>query len=322
MLVVDGVHKGYDALRVLEGVSFQAEPGEIVSLLGPNGAGKTTLMSIIAGLRIPDAGIVEIDGFNIVTQRRQAVQSVGIAPQETAVQLALTTRQNLTFYAELSGVPRSEVPRQVEWAIDVMELGEFADRTAVKLSGGERRRVHSAAAIVGRPPLLLLDEPTVGADVHTRQRLLEAVQELAASGSCVLYTTHYLPEVEELNARVLMLDGGRIIADGPLRQLLDRHASQAVEMSFDGPAPDVYHDRADILIVGSAIRATGERITEIAADLLSGLGEDAARLLSVEIIQGSLDSVYLTLTGRRYKEEAPTELTPSRAALAAALADR
>lgn len=303
VLVVDGVHKSYDDLRVLEGVSFAVQAGEITSLLGPNGAGKTTLMSIIAGLRSPDAGSVTINGFDLATHRRQAAVSLGIAPQETAVQLALTTRQNLTFYAELCGLSRRDVARQVDWAIEAMELGAFADRAAVKLSGGERRRLHSAAAIVGRPPLLLLDEPTVGADLHTRGRLLDAVRDLAAAGSAVLYTTHYLPEVEELNARVLMLDGGQIIADGPLRELLDRHATHAVELTFDGEAPDVYHAAADILIVGSTIRATGEGITGVAADLLASLGADSERLRSIEVIQGSLDSVYLTLTGRRYRED-------------------
>jgi len=309
VLHVNNIHKSYDELAVLTGVSFRVAAGEIASLLGPNGAGKTTLMSIIAGLRSADAGTVHISGFNIETDRRSAINELGLAPQDTAVQLALTARENLQFYAELAGISRKDAPAQVAWAIDAMELASFADRKAQLLSGGERRRLHSAAAIVGRPTLLLLDEPTVGADLSTRSRLLEAVRNLADNGTAVVYTTHYLPEVEELNARVLILDDGHIIADGPLTELLDQHATAAVELSFDGAAPDISHPAVTVVRDGSSWRGSsdGDRtvnITTVAADVLGGLGPDAARLKSIEVLQGSLDSVFLALTGRRYKQDA------------------
>lgn len=309
MLSVSDIHKAYDDLLVLEGVSMSVAPGQIASLLGPNGAGKTTLLSIIAGLRHPDRGSVSINGIDVATDPNGATSFLGLAPQETAVQLALTARENLTFYAELAGVSRSDLAARVAWAIDAMELGSFADRKAHKLSGGERRRLHSAAAIVGRPPLLLLDEPTVGADIQTRSRLLAAVQELAAQGTAVVYTTHYLPEVEELGGRVLILDDGVIIADGELRELLDQHATQAVELTFNGPAPSLPHPTATVEVDGNVLRATGEAITQVAAHLLGSLGDDATNLRTIEVLQGSLDSVFLALTGRRYRsvdDDAPS----------------
>jgi len=308
VLQVVDVSKAYDGVAVLEGVSIAVEAGQIASLLGPNGAGKTTLLSIIAGLRQADGGTVSINGFDIVADRRNATMSLGLAPQDTAVQLTLTARENLLFYAELSGVARSELAARVDWAVEAMELGGFVDRKAMKLSGGERRRLHSAAAIVGRPPLLLLDEPTVGADLQTRARLLDAVRELAADGTAVVYTTHYLPEVEDLNAHVLILDDGGIIADGPLNDLLDRHASQAVELIFNGPAPLVEHPSATVVVDGDVLRATGESITQVAAHLLGSLGPDAERLRSIDVLQGSLDSVFLALTGRRFRSDTPTEV--------------
>lgn len=313
MLVIQGVTKAYGDRQILGGVTFSVRPGEIASLLGPNGAGKTTLLSIIAGLLTPDAGQVTICGHDVAADRCRAIDCLGIAPQETAVQLLLTTRENLRFYAELSGIRRRDVALRVEWAIEALELGEFADQKAQKLSGGQRRRLHTAIAMIGRAPVLLLDEPTVGSDLAARSRLLEVIRGLADQGTTVLYTTHYLPEVEELGARILMLDSGRIIADGALQELLEDHGTSAMELTFNGEVPELWHPRARIETHGSIARVTADAIAEVAGDLLGSLGADSARLAKVEMLNGSLDSVYLALTGRRYSEDAldPTVANPT-----------
>lgn len=294
--------KSYDGRRVLDGVSFDVQAGEITSLLGPNGAGKTTLLSIAAGLIRADAGDVEICGHDLATARSSAVSCLGIAPQETSVHLALTARENLQFYAELHGVPRADLRLRIEWVIETLELGAFADRPAQKLSGGERRRLHTAAAIVGQPQVLLLDEPTVGSDIETRSRLLEVVQRLAGEGTAVVYTTHYLPEVTELGARVLILDGGVLIADGQISELLALHAAASMELTFNGPAPELTHPHASITTSGSIMQVRCDDPTRVASELMSQLGPSAPTLARVEMLQGSLDSVYLALTGRRYAE--------------------
>lgn len=303
MLMIGGIKKSYGDHSVLNGLSFVVEPGEIASLLGPNGAGKTTLLSIIAGLQQADVGEINICGHDLRMERKAAVTCLGMAQQETSVHLALTTRENLQFFAELHGVARRDRKLQVQWAIETLELGPFADRPAQKLSGGERRRLHTAVAMIGRPKVLLLDEPTVGSDIETRARLLEVVRGLANKGTAVVYTTHYLPEVVELGARVMILDGGVLIADGALQALLARHAADSMELTFNGPAPLLTHPLATITTQGSVVHVQGRDTTRIAHDLLAQLEPGSPPLARIEMLQGSLDSAYLSLTGRRYTDE-------------------
>lgn len=296
--------KSYGDEQVLRCVSLCAAPGEIVALLGPNGAGKTTLISIIAGLRQADTGTIAVGGCDLATERAEAISKLAIAPQDTGVQLLLTGRQNLEFSASLAGLGRSEINAQIELVTDGLELGGFIDKRTSLLSGGQRRRVHAACAIVTRPNLLLLDEPTVGADLEMRSQLLGVVRELAASGTTVIYTTHYLPEVEELNARVVILESGSVLLDRPLAVLLDEYASSFVELSFDGPAPDLTVAGLSVVRSDDILRAEGPGVAARTAELITGLGDNAQRLRGVEVLRPNLDTAYLSLTGRRFQLEA------------------
>ena len=158
------------------------------------------------------------------------------------MQLLLTARQNLDFYARLAGLGSAEVKRQIDLVAEGLDLSEFLDKTASHLSGGQRRRVHAACAIVAKPKLLLLDEPTVGADLEMRGQLLDVVRTVAAQGTTIIYTTHYLPEVEALDARIVMLERGRVLIDTPLNELLETHASSFVELHFAAAPPPVSID--------------------------------------------------------------------------------
>lgn len=210
-LELTGIVKAYGAQVALDGVDLTVPAGAIVALLGPNGAGKSTLISIAAGLLEPDAGTV-----------RRA--SVGVAPQEIGVYPALTVRENLRAFGELHGLGARAARARAEALLGPFVLRALAGRAAGRLSGGEQRRLHAAIALVARPRVVLLDEPTAGADAQTRDAILDAVRDLAAEGVAVLYTTHYLPEVESLDADVALLDGGRIVACGPIAELVARHA--------------------------------------------------------------------------------------------------
>lgn len=277
--------------------------GEVVALLGRNGVGKTTTVSIIAGLLSPDQGAVLL-GRDKVPPGKDAADLIGVAPQETAVQLATSVRDNLEFYAALQGVPKSEVKSRIEWALDAFALDGLVDRIAQSLSGGERRRLHTATAAIARPPLLLLDEPTVGADIETRLKILDVVKELAAEGATILYTTHYLPEVEEVSARVIILDDGVILADDALPTLLGQYATTAVEFQFDGIPPDVQHASADIVVDGSIVRMSGIPPARAVVDVVSSLdGDGSTKLAGIELVPPSLDSVFLSLTGERFSVE-------------------
>jgi ABC-2 type transport system ATP-binding protein len=254
-LALSGVVKRYGARVALDGVDLSVRAGEIVALLGPNGAGKSTLVGIACGLLAPDAGAVRVAG------------RPGVAFQEIGVYPSLTVRENLWAFAEVHGVARDES------LLETFVLTELADRPAGQLSGGEQRRLHTAIALVHRPEVVLLDEPTAGADTQTRAAILDAVRALAAGGTAVVYTTHYLPEVEALDAGVALLEAGRIVASGTVASLIAAHASSVLEIEFgDG------------------------RVERRPGTSLHGLGDDVVR---AEVIRASLESAYLALTGRR-----------------------
>lgn len=208
MLRVENVHKSYGDVQALRGVDFSIDPGEIIALLGHNGAGKTTLVSIVAGLRKPDSGSVHVAGIDVVRRPYDARIHLGLAPQDLGIYMPVSVRQNLSYFGQLSGMGGRALAERIDEVADGIGLDELLDRPAAKLSGGEKRRLHTAIALVHRPPLLLLDEPTTGADVATRARLLDLVRRLAADGTAICYSTHYLGEVETLDARVSILDEG------------------------------------------------------------------------------------------------------------------
>ena len=301
ILQAAGVAKSYGDLQVLKGVDLEIQPGEICGLLGPNGAGKTSFVSIVAGLRAADAGSVQIAGIDALRDSARARAHLGIAPQDLGVYATLTVRRNLDLFGEIAGLRGAELKARVEEVAEALSLTPKLDAVAGTLSGGQQRRLHTAMALIHRPALCILDEPTVGADIRTRQEILDIVKALAGDGRAVCYSTHYLPEIEELGASVAILEGGRIIARGPIADLVAEHSAQGVELHFDGPAPDV--DLAidgRVVREGSVIRIETKEPTVAAASVLGRLGAAAMRLKEVEVIRASLDSVYLALTERRY----------------------
>jgi ABC-2 type transport system ATP-binding protein len=298
-LEIAGLRKAYGGRTALESVDLTVQPGEVVGLLGPNGAGKTTLVSIVAGLRRADAGTVHVAGIDALADPRAARRRLGIAPQELGVSPTLTARENLRLFGELAGLRRSGLADRIGDISDALDLGPMLDRRVHTLSGGEKRRVHTAMALLHRPPLLLLDEPTAGVDVRTRADILELVTDVAATGVGIVYSTHYLHEVEALDASVAILDGGSVIARGSVAALIGAHAEPMVELVFDGPPPPL-GVAARTAVTGEIVRAFGEQPATLAASAVSALGPDAERLRSLEIVRPSLESVFLALTGRRW----------------------
>ncbi len=304
VLQVDGVAKSYGDHVALHSVDLSLVPGEVCGLLGPNGAGKTTLVSIIAGLRSADRGTVHVDGIDVARGGRAARTAVGLASQETAIYPTVTVRENLELFARLAGLGGRALWSRIEEVADVVELTHLLDRLGRQLSGGEKRRLHTAMALVHRPRVLLLDEPTTGVDIATRSRLLAAISDLAAGEGCaVVYSTHYLPEIEELGATVAIIDHGRLLARGSLDSLVDQHGSGLVELTFEGPAPEA--PGADCS--GDTLRVTTDRPGPVAARLTAGLGRDAERLVSIDLVPPSLETVFLSLTGRIYRSDEGTD---------------
>lgn len=300
VLVVEGVTKRYGDVVALDGVDVSIGAGEICALLGPNGAGKTTLVSIVCGLRHPDSGSVTVNGIDAVWDSARARRHLGLAPQELAIYPTVLVRENLAFAGELADLRSRELAARVEQVADGLELTHLLDRPARSLSGGEKRRVHTAMAMIHGPELLLLDEPTAGVDVATRARLLDTVRDIAQSrGTAVCYSTHYLPEVEALGASVTLIDQGRVIAQGAVAELVARHARTVIELSFDGAPPTIpAEDGCEV--DGDTVRFNSAQPALDAARVLSTLGGDADRLRGLEILTPSLEAVFLALTGRRY----------------------
>ena len=217
----------------------------------------------------------------------------------------VSVRENLELFTRLAGYSGPAVRARLEEVAEVVELTHLLDRQARHLSGGEQRRLHTAMALVNRPKVLMLDEPTTGVDIATRARLLDAIVTLtAAEGCAVLYSTHYLPEIEELGATVAILDHGRILARGPLDDLVDQHGSGLVELTFDGPAPSV----PGAVVDGSIARIATERPGPEAARVVGSLGADSERLVSVDLSRPSLETVFLAVTGRAYSSDVDEEL--------------
>jgi len=309
MLEVRGLRKSYHHTVALAGLDLDVAAGEIVGLLGPNGAGKTTLVSIVAGLRHPDAGSVRIGGVDALAHPREVRHLLGVAPQDTGVYPTLSCRDNLRYFAELAGLRRRALHVAIDSVAAALGLTELLDRRAQSLSGGERRRLHTAIALVHRPRLVLLDEPTTGADVRTRTQLLELVADVAACGSAVLYSTHYLTEIEQLDASVVFIDHGRLIARGSVSELIAAHASSIVELTFSGPAPDLATDglAGSVETDGAVLRVRTHDPGPLAALLLNELGEATGELRSLRISQPSLETVFLELTGRGFHPDPSPE---------------
>jgi len=299
MLQAVELSKSYGEIDALRGASLAVAEGQIVSLLGRNGAGKTTMLSIIAGLLRPDAGAVTIDRVDALADPEAAAKLLGIAPQETGIYGVLTVRQNLEFFGELSGLDRRERSQRATAIADRLGLGPLLDRKGSNLSGGEARRLHTACALVHTPRLLMLDEPTVGADVTTRLQIIEAVRDLAADGAAVVYTTHYLPEVTALEADLVIIDDGQVLATGTQTELIERHQIRALQFEVDGDLPNAVADRAESL---------GNNRWQILGDidmptLLDRFGDQVHRLRAVESLKPDLETVFLAVTGNRIDDE-------------------
>jgi ABC-2 type transport system ATP-binding protein len=298
VLHIAGLQKAYGAEQALRGVDLDVGDGEIVALLGPNGAGKTTLVSIVAGLRHADGGVVEVAGIDALRRSRQVRRLLGVAPQETGIYPVVSVRQNLRLFGELNGLSRREVTRRVDEVAEALSLTDLLSRQTGRLSGGQKRRVHTAIAFMHRPRLLMLDEATTGADVETRARILELVQQLAADGSAVLYSTHYLAEVASMPATVTILDEGRVIARGDVPGLVSSHAVPTLELTFIGEVPRLGY--AGAMVDGTRARLPTRDPAATLAEVVPRL--PVGSLSSVEIVRPDLEAVYLALTGRRYQD--------------------
>ncbi|HVF60158.1 MAG TPA: ABC transporter ATP-binding protein [Thermoanaerobaculia bacterium] len=309
MFRVEGLVKRYGDLRAVDGVSFEVRKGELYGLLGPNGAGKTTTMSILSGLLEPDEGRVFFDGVELASDPIRVKAQLGVVPQETALYDTLSARENLLFWAGLYGLAGADRDRAVDRALDQVGLTGRAKDQVRTYSGGMKRRLNLALGLVHGPRAVLMDEPTVGIDPQARANILEAVRAVAAAGTTVVYTTHYLEEAETLCDRVAIIDHGRILAEGTVDELKRRVGEKEI-LTVSGGF-EVEEARAKLAALpGVQVVATtpGKIVLSVAGagkaalDALAGVLASGLDLDGVEIQPPSLNSVFLDLTGRELRD--------------------
>ena len=302
------LEKVFGTLRAVDDVNITVEEGEIFSLLGPNGAGKSTTISMIAGLLSPTKGDALIFGNSIRKAPTKAQELLGIVPQELAIYPDLTARQNLIFWGRMFGLRGETLRNRVK---DVLELTELTDRqgqNAGKYSGGMKRRLNIGIALLHRPKLIILDEPTVGIDPQSRRKILDGVKQFRDEGTTVLYTTHYMEEAAELSDRIGIIDHGKIIALGTQAEL-SKLVGEKERIMLAISDPDKMAEVFQTLPTVEAVeRLDGHTliITEDSDSLLPQLFEQAqqhdARITSVEVQEVTLETVFLHLTGRALRE--------------------
>ncbi len=291
---LQGMEKSYGGHRVLAGVDLALRPGALLGLLGKNGAGKSTLIGIACGLVRADAGRVRICGSD--PARGGVGRLVGLAPQDIGVYPQLSVEQNLACLGAVQGLSRRDARGRAHEVMELLGLEGQARQRARDLSGGQRRRLHTGIALMHRPRVVFLDEPTVGADVAARRQILDAVRGLAANGTAVVYTTHYLGELEELGADIACLDGGRIVAQGPLAEIVDRYAAPSLRVAFEGgalPNVDGWHAAGDHLEPDAPTPDPGAAL----ARLLTDPAARGLALADARVVHANLETAYLNLVG-------------------------
>jgi ABC-2 type transport system ATP-binding protein len=307
VLEVVGVRKRYGPAVALDGVDLAVEGGELFGLLGPNGAGKTTLMSILAGLNDPTEGAVQLFGEPFRGTDRDRRRLVGIATQDLAIYPELTARENLRFFGRLYGMGGADLRNRVDEMLAAVGLTDRADDRAGTFSGGMKRRLNLAVAVIHRPKLLLLDEPTTGVDPQSRNHIFEQVKAQNAAGVTVIYTSHYMEEVQVLCPRIAILDGGRVRACDTLPNLLKRLDAIA-RLRLDRVPEGLMERVAELPGVKKAaattagLEVTASELAPVLPKLLAACGEYAVEPTAIDLDQPSLERVFLSLTGRELRD--------------------
>jgi ABC-2 type transport system ATP-binding protein len=301
VLHIADAHKSFGDVKALDGASLDLHSGEMLALLGPNGAGKTTLVRAIAGRVRLDGGTVELPGGAVPGPDGRG--GLGVVPQELAVYPLLTARENLDVFARLHGVPPARIRERVAWALDWTGLGDRSREPVRRFSGGMRRRLNLACGVLHEPGVILLDEPTVGVDPQSRERIYEMLAKLRAAGASLLLTTHQLEEAEARCDRIVILDRGRAIASGTLAELVDRTVGTRRQVTFTldtAPAAPVAG-----LVADSDPRVLRAELRDVSVELpamLARMEAAGARVRDLEVRGPSLQSVFLHLTGRELRE--------------------
>jgi len=314
IIEAQGLTKRFGDVRALDGLDLTAESGHVTALLGPNGAGKTTFVSAVATLLRPDTGTIRVAGVDARTDPKRVREIIGLAGQYASVEPAMTGTENLRMVARLFGLGRRDAHRAADEVLERLDLGDAGDRLVRNYSGGMRRRLDLGASLVGRPQLLLLDEPTTGLDPRGRMDLWAAIRNLVTGGTDVLLTTQYLEEADQLARHVVIIDRGRVISAGTPDELKDRAGRNVIEVrprsAGDLPAVEetlahigceAPHTDMDTQRVSARVEGGGDQLR----DVVRLLDERDIEVDDVGLRRPSLDEVFLAVTGKHLDPSDP-----------------
>lgn len=312
ILSAQDLHKTFDKVQAVQGVSFDIKQGEVFSLLGPNGAGKTTTISMLSCLLAPTQGDAWIDGHSVRTQTNQVKQVIGVVPQEIALYPDLTARENLHFWGRMYGMGGAQLQERIEAVLDIVGLSERAKEKVETYSGGMKRRINIAVGLLHQPKILFMDEPTVGIDPQSRRRILDTVIELNKKGLTLLYTTHYMEEAAELSDRIGIIDQGKLIALGTQAELTKTVGQyDTLHIGVEADKLDTAKVLASIEKASGVHRASledssliiqAEDANAALSDIVTRLDKEGAKVLSLRVEEPNLEAVFLHLTGRALRD--------------------
>lgn len=306
------VVKKYDTSLTVNHLTFNIGEGEIFGLLGPNGAGKSTTINMLSGLLAPSGGDITVDGYSIRKQPLEVKRRIGLVPQELAIYETLTARENVTFFAKLYGLRGKLLKERVDESLQFVGLLEKAKDKPSTFSGGMKRRLNIACAIMHRPKLIIMDEPTVGIDPQSRNHILGSVRELNRLGSTIIYTSHYMEEVDSICSRIGILDQGKLIACGTKEELkhqagqaeklvfeIDRRYEAALNEMQEHPGVKQLEEMDN----GKVVEVTVKESPSILQDLLFIIQKHGITLRKLTRVEPDLESLFLQMTGRTLRDE-------------------
>lgn len=306
---VTRLKKSFGDFPAVDDASFTAEAGEVLSLLGPNGAGKSTTISMLSGLLRPTDGDASIMGHSVVREPESARASLGVVPQDIALYPDLSARENLVFWGKMYGLRGSALKSRVDEVLEVIGLADRQRDYVGRFSGGMKRRVNIGAALLHKPAVVIMDEPTVGIDPQSRRHILDNVKELNRQGMTVLYTTHYMEEAAELSHHIAIMDKGKVIARGTHDDLIKMVGEQArIDISLNAEAETIMpvwqktEGVSKIDSLDGKVTALVDDSNRVLPRLFDAASKAGIRITSVDIQEPNLETVFLHLTGRALRD--------------------